>query len=94
MTISNVCPTCHIKKAGRKPKYTNDEDRKKAKQEQTKICAKNYYEVHRSSIIERRRELSLQKKEEKLINLFFEKLNKLNLNKLDVAQKIIKYLHV
>ena len=94
MTTSDMCPTCNHKKAGRKPKYTNDEDRKRAKQEQTNKCARNYYDVYRNSIIGKRKQISMQKKEEKLINLFLEKLNKLNINKMEVIQKVIKYVHI
>ena len=94
MTTDSICPTCNHKKAGRKPKYTNDDDRKRAKQEQTNKCARNYYDLHRNSIIEKRRQISLQRKEEKLINLFLDKVNKLNINKMEVLQKVIKYLHV
>ena len=93
-----MCPTCNHKKAGRKPKYTNDVDRKKAKQEQTNKCAKNYYDINKESINERikvqRKQISMQKKEEKLINLFLNKLNRLNIDKMDVIQRVIKYLHV
>ena len=94
MTTCDMCPTCNHKKSGRKPKYTNDEDRKRAKQEQTNKCARNYYDAHRNLIIEKRKQISMQKKEEKLINLFLEKLNKLNTNKMAIIQKVINYLHV
>ena len=86
MTTCDMCPTCNHKKAGRKPKYTNDEDRKRAKQEQTNKCIQRIYE--------KKRALSLQKKEEQLINLFLGKLNKLNINKMAVIQKVVNYLHV
>lgn len=38
-----TCPTCHQKKAGRKPKYTSDEERKQAKIEQTNKCIERKY---------------------------------------------------
>jgi len=62
MTICDMCPTCNHKKAGRKLKYTNDEDRKRAKQEQTNKCLQRIYE--------KKREQAMQKKEEKEENTF------------------------
>ena len=44
MTTCDMCPTCNHKKAGRKPKYNNDDDRKRAKQEQTNKCLQRIYE--------------------------------------------------
>ena len=38
ITTCMMCQTCHHKKAGRRPKYKTDEERKKAKQEQTNVC--------------------------------------------------------
>ena len=84
MTTCDMCPTCNHKKAGRKPKYNNDDDRKRAKQEQTNKCLYG----------KKKREQTIKKKEEQLINLFLGKLNKLNINKMAVIQKVINYLHV
>lgn len=76
----------HItKKRGRKLKYTNDEDRYKAKLEQTRICTRNYYRAKNKERSELKAEIRL----EKIINLFFEKIAKLNTDKKELCNKII-----
>ena len=66
----------------------------RTEREQNRNRQINYYDAHKSFIIEKRRQISMQKKEEKLINLFLGKINQLNINKMVVIQKVINYLHV
>ena len=81
-----TCPTCHQKKAGRKPKYNSDEERKKAKTEQTNKCIEQNYG--------KRREEKRKIREEKMINDLIYKLDQLKQqNKGHIIDQVIQQLH-
>ena len=64
-----MCPTCHNKKPGRRPKYNSDEERKEAQRAHVRKCLRKLYE--------KKKEETKLRRDEKMKNNILSKLEKL-----------------
>jgi len=65
----SMCPTCHNKKPGRRPKYNSDEERKEAQRAHVRKCLRKLYE--------KKKEETKLRRDEKMKNNILSKLEKL-----------------
>ena len=83
----DIVPTMIKKKLGRKMKYANDDERKEAKREQTKLCLRKLYQPKKDDVF--------QKKQITLYNYLIQQFEKLATNyRIDLIEQLIKACHV
>ena len=66
---TSLCPACHNKKPGRRPKYNSDEERKEAQRAHVRKCLRKLYD--------KKKEETMLKRDEKMKNDILNKLEKL-----------------
>ena len=82
-----MCPTCHNKKPGRRPKYNSDEERKEAQREHVRKCLRKLYD--------KKKEETKIRRDEKMKNDILNKLEKLKTkNSIDLISQAVQKLQI